>query len=81
MRFVSVPTDTIRKRVSFFEFSLCLSRACLGNMISFSIKRREKTRFLTWLAELLKQVVQLGRIQGAATVSVSLRKLRLERIV
>ena len=50
-------------------------------MIIFSIKWREKTRFLTWLAELLKQVVQLGRIQGAATVSVSLRKLRLERIV
>jgi hypothetical protein len=37
-----------RKRHSFLEFSLCLSRACLGKTIMFSIKwDRKKTRFLT----------------------------------
>ena len=37
----------LRNRVSVFEFSLCLSRACLGKMIIFSTKWRKKTRFLT----------------------------------
>ena len=31
----------VRKRHSFFEFSLCLSRACLGKTIIFSIKWRQ----------------------------------------
>jgi hypothetical protein len=32
----------VRKRISLFEFSLCLSRACLGNMIIFTIKWLER---------------------------------------
>jgi hypothetical protein len=31
----------------FFEFSLCLSRACLGKIIIFIYKWRKNTRFLT----------------------------------
>jgi hypothetical protein len=29
----------LRETVPFFEFSLCLSRACLGKVIRFGIKR------------------------------------------
>ena len=37
----------------FFEFSLCLSRACLGKMIIFSIKWRKKVAFsYRWCASL-----------------------------
>jgi hypothetical protein len=36
----------IRRRVSFFEFSLCLSRACLGKIMLFIYKWRKKTVFL-----------------------------------
>jgi hypothetical protein len=39
--------------VLFFEFSLCLSRACLGKMIIFSIKWRKKWRFRTCMIGLL----------------------------
>jgi hypothetical protein len=31
------PEASVRKTASFFEFSLCLSRACLGKMIVFYI--------------------------------------------
>jgi hypothetical protein len=31
-------TVKVRKTASFFEFSLCLSRACLGKMIVFIYK-------------------------------------------
>jgi hypothetical protein len=41
-------TDRLLKNASLFEFSLRLFRACLGKMITFSIKWRKKTRFLTW---------------------------------
>ena len=34
------------KNESPFEFSLCLSRACLGKMIIFSIKWRKRYAFL-----------------------------------
>jgi hypothetical protein len=30
-----------------FEFSLCLSRACLGKMFTFILKMAQKARFLT----------------------------------
>jgi hypothetical protein len=30
--------DLVRKTATFFEFSLCLSRACLGKMIVFIYK-------------------------------------------
>ena len=49
----------IRKRVSFFEFSLCLSRACLGEMIVGSIKwHRERTRFLCLSRACLGKMIQ-----------------------
>jgi hypothetical protein len=35
------------RNASFFEFSLCLSRACLGKMIIYIYKWRKKRRFLT----------------------------------
>ena len=34
-------TIMVRKRLSGFEFSLCLSRACLGKMIHFVYKWRK----------------------------------------
>jgi hypothetical protein len=34
-------------RHSFFELSLCLSRACLGKMMHFILKRAQKWRFFT----------------------------------
>ena len=37
----------LRKRYSFFEFSICLSRACLGKIIVFILKVAQKTRFFT----------------------------------
>ena len=38
----------LRKRYSFFEFSICLSRACLGKIIIvFILKVAQKTRFFT----------------------------------
>ena len=36
------PTRCNNKTHLFFEFSLCLSRACLGKMITFSIKMAQK---------------------------------------
>ena len=36
------------KRHFFFEFSLCLSRACLGKIMNFIYKWRKKCRFLAW---------------------------------
>jgi hypothetical protein len=36
------PWCTLRKRHSFFEFSLCLSRACLGKMIVYIIYKWRK---------------------------------------
>eukprot|EP01046_Picozoa_sp_COSAG06_P042772 COSAG06_NODE_5497_length_3442_cov_3.036195_4_plen_171_part_00 len=35
----------LRKHGPFFEFSLCLSRACLGRMFVFKYKRLKKTVF------------------------------------
>ena len=49
MCFASLCASTpIRKRISCFEFSQCLSRACLDKIIVFSTKWRKKTRFLTF---------------------------------
>ena len=42
---VTLETAACEKRHSFFEFSLCLSRACLGKMFSFIYKWRKKWRF------------------------------------
>jgi hypothetical protein len=36
---------TCEKSISLFEFSLCLSRACLGTTVIFSIKWRKQMRF------------------------------------
>ena len=36
------------KKTAFFEFFLCLSRACLGKMLIYIYKVDEKCRFLTW---------------------------------
>ena len=40
-RFASFPTSAPMGNVIFFEFSLCLSRACLGKMIVFIYKWRK----------------------------------------
>ena len=45
-----------KTRLLIFEFSLCLSRACLGKMIIFSIKWHKKTRFLADVARRLRPV-------------------------
>jgi hypothetical protein len=37
----------LRENGTFFEFSLCLSRACLGKIMHFIYKWRKKRRFLT----------------------------------
>ena len=39
--------DDLRKRHLFFEFSLCLSRACLGKMMHFIYKWRKNGVFRT----------------------------------
>jgi uncharacterized membrane protein len=41
----STPPDTYKKTPFFFEFSLCLSRACVGKMLIFSIKWRKNGVF------------------------------------
>jgi hypothetical protein len=38
-------TGTVGKTASFFEFSLCLSRACLGKMFVFIYKWRKNAVF------------------------------------
>jgi hypothetical protein len=38
----------LRENGTFFEFSLCLSRACLGKIIHFIYKWLKKCRLLTW---------------------------------
>jgi hypothetical protein len=40
----------LRENGTFFEFSLCSSRACLGKIMHFIYKWRKKCRFLTWCA-------------------------------
>ena len=42
----------VENALFFGVLSLCLSRACLGKMISFSIEWREKTRVLTWVVKM-----------------------------
>ena len=37
------------RNASCYEFSLCLSRACLGKMIIFMYKAQKDSRFLTML--------------------------------
>jgi hypothetical protein len=39
--------DCLRENGTFFEFSLCSSRACLGKMLIFIYKWLKKCRFLT----------------------------------
>jgi hypothetical protein len=39
----------VRKTASFFEFSLCLSRACLGKMIVFKCINGSKMPFFAGL--------------------------------
>jgi hypothetical protein len=41
----------MRENGTFFEFSLCLSRACLGKMLIFIYKWLKKCRFLTGVGE------------------------------
>jgi hypothetical protein len=40
-----LPARPAKNATLFFEFSLCLSRACLGKMFSFIYKWRKKWRF------------------------------------
>ena len=46
-----VPTTPgpVRKTASFFEFSLCLSRACLGKMMHFYVTRGQKVPLFSHL--------------------------------
>jgi hypothetical protein len=39
--------ETLRENGTFFEFSLCSSRACLGKIMHFIYKWLKKCRFLT----------------------------------
>eukprot|EP01044_Picomonas_judraskeda_P034032 COSAG03_NODE_13918_length_484_cov_0.664935_2_plen_102_part_01 len=41
-------TSASCRNASFFEFSLCLSRACLGKMIIFISRWRKKWRFFPY---------------------------------
>jgi hypothetical protein len=43
--------EMVRKTASFFEFSLCLSRACLGKMIVSIYKWRKNAVFRRWRRE------------------------------
>ena len=45
---LSLCMRTLRENGTFFEFSLCLSRACLGKRMHFIYKWRKKCRFLTY---------------------------------
>jgi hypothetical protein len=45
----------------FFEFSLCLSRACLGKMMHFMYKWRKKWRFFTCRTSKLPQTMWIDR--------------------
>ena len=40
-----MPSSPPSRKRHFFEFSLCLSRACLGKMMTFIYKWRKKCRF------------------------------------
>ena len=64
-----MPDETVqvRKTASFFEFSLCLSRACLGKMIVFIYKwlknavfRREVMRLTLMLNGIETSFERLG---------------------
>jgi hypothetical protein len=65
----------VRKTAYFFEFSLCLSRACLGKMIVFIHKWLKNAVFLQ---ELARQERRLQEIDDAA-VSRAAESLRLEQ--
>ena len=42
-----IASERLRENGTFVEFSLCLSRACLGKIMHFIYKWRKKCRFLT----------------------------------
>jgi hypothetical protein len=46
--FHDTSTSQVRKTAPFFEFSLCLSRACLGKMIVFVYKWLKNAVFRRW---------------------------------
>ena len=48
----------LRKTPLFFEFSLCLSRACLGKMIVYMYKWRKKSLSFTQLSFVLVEQVR-----------------------
>jgi hypothetical protein len=50
----------VRKTASFFEFSLCLSRACLGKMIVFIYKWLKKCRFSQGIATFVATIPDPG---------------------
>ena len=57
---------TCSPHISLLSFSLCLSRACLGKMIIFSIKWHKKTRFISYL--LLRRWYSAGLTNGTPPV-------------
>jgi hypothetical protein len=50
-----------KKTPFVFEFSLCLSRACLGKMMHFTIKMKQKWRFLTSADQSARQLAAAGK--------------------
>jgi hypothetical protein len=62
----------LSENASLFEFSLCLSRACLGQMIIFTIKMARRTRFLS-LTSRWNTAALLGLSDGATRCCRSLR--------
>ena len=51
----------LRNRSRFSEFSLCLSRACLGKMMIFGIKWRSKRRVFAYRARHAAHVLEAAR--------------------
>jgi hypothetical protein len=57
-RFVTSATSLAARKRDFFEFFLCLSRACLGKMLIFIYKWLKKCRFRTCFAALFNPTFQ-----------------------
>eukprot|EP01043_Picozoa_sp_COSAG02_P079206 COSAG02_NODE_18207_length_953_cov_1.612412_1_plen_183_part_01 len=78
---------SLRENGTFFEFSLCLSRACLGKMLIFVYKWLKKCRFLTsmvWFEQLQPRPELVAvhpliiRLARADTVHLQLMPRRLQ---
>ena len=86
--------DELCGKRAFLEFSLCLSRACLGEKMTFTFKwLKKRARFLTWLdagvlvqqrvdsRQEIRAVRGVERYQGGACGGDHLRRRRLVLLV